>query len=593
MEKNLISAVVLSVLFLMGWYYFFVPRAVPPPAKSVQSKQGSVQSELSDKNSTIEKAGVSSKQSAKDTGGVSDALSSFRKQTKNLTSVEIEKSIDTPLARIVLTSRGAGVKHWWLKEAGNEASTKQHSNGSVKRSSPQSEAERGVSFSQHWPDLVNYSDSDGKAREISIEELPFSTFPELNFEEVKDTTPGEIESIWRAQLPSGLELEKRYVWGNGDQAGSKNSYFARLVLSFTNPTNQTIELKNFSIGWGGGLGTVDSEKKENTGVNRVLAYPSPTKEIMTFKTGEYPAGYAWMGIDNRYYLAAMIPQLGQFGFINTIKSKTNPSEAKLATKSLEIAPKSSKTFELKLYAGPKGYTQLKKWGLGLEHAVDFGYFGFLGKWALKALYWLHQLTGNYGWAIIILTCLLQIIMLPLSLKSYQSMAGMKKIQPKIQELQKRYKDDPKRLNQEMLNLYKEGKTNPFGGCIPMILQIPVFWAFFTMLRNSYELHGTPWMWWIKDLSQRDPYYILPIVMGAGMFLQQKISGTAGGDPTQAKMMTFMPIIFTFMFLNFPSGLVLYWLTNSILSMVTQYLCTKKYGAQPSPSPQLATNRLKQ
>ena len=162
------------------------------------------------------------------------------------------------------------------------------------------------------------------------------------------------------------------------------------------------------------------------------------------------------------------------------------------------------------------------------------------------------------------------------MKSYRSTAAMKKLQPKIQELQKRYKEDAKRLNQEMLSLYKESKTNPFGGCLPMILQIPVFWAFFTMLRNSYELRGTPWIFWIKDLSQHDPYYILPVVMGGGMFLQQKLSGSVG-DPTQAKVMMFMPIIFTAMFLNFPSGLVLYWLTNSILSISIQYWCTKKYA----------------
>ena len=157
----------------------------------------------------------------------------------------------------------------------------------------------------------------------------------------------------------------------------------------------------------------------------------------------------------------------------------------------------------------------------------------------------------------------------------QSTQAMKKIQPKIQELQKRYKDDSKRLNQELLGLYKGAKTNPFGGCIPMVLQIPVFWAFFTMLRNAYELKGAPWIFWITDLSQKDPSYVLPVVMGGGMFLQQKISGTTGADPAQAKMMAFMPIIFTFMFLKFPSGLVLYWLTNSAFSILTQTIYNRR------------------
>ena len=212
---------------------------------------------------------------------------------------------------------------------------------------------------------------------------------------------------------------------------------------------------------------------------------------------------------------------------------------------------------------------------------------FLGKWALKALYSIHKVTQNYGWSIIILTCILQVLLFPLSLKSYKSMALMKKLQPKILDIQTRYKDDSKRMNQEMIDLYKHAGTNPFGGCLPMIMQVPVFWAFFTMLRDAYELRGAHWIFWIKDLSQADTLFtdlfhlpftlgLLPLVMGGGMLAQQKISGSTG-DPTQAKMMMFMPFVFTFMFLKFPSGLVLYWLTNSIVSTATQYWCSRKYG----------------
>lgn len=508
-----------------------------------------------------------------------------KEEQKIAQELSTERIIKTAGTKIVITSRGAAVKHWWWKE-----------------NSPENSLDLA---SKTWVDLVNHPDEASGNSPIPLEKLPLSTFPELNFEEVKPSeATGKNDqnspSIWRALLPGGIELEKRYIFEDGSENAlkdeppsgttslsarlpapvrvsppvSKGSPFIKLALSFKNRTKQTLSLENFQIGWEGGLGTVESEKKENVNLIRVLAYPSPTKEVATFKTGEHKAEYAWVGIDNRYYLFAMLPEQGQFDHILTEKSKTNYGEVKLATNKLSLAPGESKVYELKIYAGPKGYTQLKKWGLGLEHSVDFGFFGFLGKWALKAMVALRGLTGNFGWAIVILTCMLQVIVFPLSLKSYKSMAGMKKIQPKTQELQKRYKDDPKRMNQEMMTLYKESKTNPFGGCLPMILQIPIFYAFFTMLRNSYELRGVPWILWIKDLSQHDPYYVLPVVMGGGMFLQQKISGTTG-DPTQAKMMMFMPVIFTFMFLKFPSGLVLYWLTNSILSMATQYWFTKK------------------
>lgn len=464
--------------------------------------------------------------------------------------IETERTIDTVSARIVLTSQGAAIKHWWLKEKSNVPVS--------------------TGAEQSWPDLVNSELS-------STEKLPLATFPDLHFTEVRtDVTDMMSKSVWRAILPSGAILEKEYLWQNDPQ--SKSANFIHLTLTVKNPTKKPIAAESLQLGMGGGLGTIESEKKENVRVSRVLAYPSPTKEVAKLETGQYKAEYQWVGVDNRYYLFALLPNRGQFDHVYVEKTKANPGEVKLATPGLALVPGESKSADLKVYGGPKGYTQLKRWKLGLEHSVDFGYFGFLGKWALKAMYALHRLTGNYGWAIVILTLLLQVIVFPLSMKSYKSMAGMKKIQPKIQELQKRYKDDPKRLNQEMLTLYRESGTNPFGGCLPMIMQLPIFWAFFTMLRNSYELHGAPWIFWVHDLSQRDPYYILPVVMGGGMFLQQRISGTAGtADPAQAKMMSFMPLIFTFMFLKFPSGLVLYWLTNSLISMGTQYWFSKKYA----------------
>lgn len=230
------------------------------------------------------------------------------------------------------------------------------------------------------------------------------------------------------------------------------------------------------------------------------------------------------------------------------------------------------------YLGPKGHEHLKSLHLGLEDSVDFGYFGFLGKIALAVLNYFQKVTGNYGWAIIILTITLQILVLPLTVKSFKASAAMKQLQPLVKNLQDTYKNDPKRLNVEMLNLYKTHKVNPLGGCLPMLLQLPIFWALFTTLRNAFELRGAHWILWVKDLSAPDtlmviagfPINILPLIMGVGMFFQQKMMSVAT-DPAQQKMMYMMPVIFTFMFWSFPSGLVIYWLTNSILTMTEQYI----------------------
>jgi YidC/Oxa1 family membrane protein insertase len=229
-------------------------------------------------------------------------------------------------------------------------------------------------------------------------------------------------------------------------------------------------------------------------------------------------------------------------------------------------------------------------GADLAKIVDFGFFDIIAKPLLHVMNFLHRYLPNYGVVIIIITIIVKLLFWPLSNKSYQSMSQMKKLQPKMAELRAKYKNDKKMMNQEIMNLYKLYKVNPLGGCLPMIFQIPVFFAFYKMLYQAIELRHAPFFLWIDDLSAPDrlfsfdftipmmtaPYGIpvLTIIMGASMFLQQKMSPPPG-DPTQAKMMMFMPIFFTFIFINFPSGLVLYWLVNNILSMGQQYYVTKK------------------
>lgn len=228
-----------------------------------------------------------------------------------------------------------------------------------------------------------------------------------------------------------------------------------------------------------------------------------------------------------------------------------------------------------LYAGPQEQKNLEKIADGLDLVVDYGWLTMIAAplfWVLELVY---KLTGNWGWAIIGLTVLIKAVFFPLSAASYKSMAKMKVLTPKLMKLKETYGDDKQRLNQEMMELYKKEKVNPLGGCLPILVQIPVFIALYWVLLGTVEMRDAPWLGWITDLSVMDPYYILPLIMGASMFVQTKLNPTPP-DPIQAKVMLYMPILFTFMFLWFPAGLVLYWVVNNVLSIAQQWQINRMF-----------------
>jgi len=285
---------------------------------------------------------------------------------------------------------------------------------------------------------------------------------------------------------------------------------------------------------------------------------------------------SWGGFESKYFIASSIPQ--QPTLTNLVISKDSRS---LVSVNLEgpkniILPGQSGTFKYALYLGPKDYNVLKVEGVGLENSINFGsWIKWLALPLLACLKFIYQYIHNYGLAIIIVTLLVKIIFWPLGNISYKSMKGMQKLQPKINEIREKHKGDKQKVNQEVMALYKAYKVNPMSGCLPMLIQIPVFFGLYKTLLYSIELRHAPFLFWIQDLSAKDPYYITPIIMGATMFLQQKMTPQPGGDQMQAKLMQWMPIIFTFMFLNFPSGLVIYWLFNNILSIGQQYYVNKR------------------
>jgi YidC/Oxa1 family membrane protein insertase len=304
-----------------------------------------------------------------------------------------------------------------------------------------------------------------------------------------------------------------------------------------------------------------------------------------------PGKTQWVAIEERYFMNSVLPEETIDGSM-ALSINKGLIENRLIWPEEEIAPLSQKTYSFDLYFGPKKIDILRTMGHNLELAVNFGWFDMLARPCLWLLNHLYGFIPNYGVAIIILTILVKLVLWPFGAKSYKSMNDMRKLQPLMAEIREKYKDDKKQMNQELMGLYRTYKINPMGGCLPMVAQIPVFFALYRMLYNSIELRHAPFMFWINDLSAPDrlfhfgftipfmqpPYGIpvLTIIMGATQLLQQKMSPPPG-DPTQAKMMMFMPLIFTFIFINFSSGLVLYWLTNNVLSISQQFYIQKKYA----------------
>jgi YidC/Oxa1 family membrane protein insertase len=281
----------------------------------------------------------------------------------------------------------------------------------------------------------------------------------------------------------------------------------------------------------------------------------------------------WTVTEDKYFIAALIPKTPPEAVVTRALAKEHVITGLVAS---GAAPAT-----YTLYAGPKDYERLKSLDASLQENIDFGWFMF-GSWSFVRLLaepmfvlltMIDRFVGNYGVSIILLTLLIKTVFIPLTHKSYKSMRAMQAIQPQVKHLQEKYKGNKEKLSKETMALYKEHQINPLGGCLPMFIQIPFFIAFFNILYTSIELRHAPFYGWITDLSAKDPYYILPVIMGVSMFVQQKIQPTSM-DPKQARIMMFLPVVFTFFFMNFPAGLVLYWLFNNLFTITQQFVTTR-------------------
>jgi YidC/Oxa1 family membrane protein insertase len=368
---------------------------------------------------------------------------------------------------------------------------------------------------------------------------------------------------------SGAQISKRFVFSNANYRIALDLETAafpnRFLLSIGTDFGITDwGAKGRFVGFIGPITLVDGE----------LIKDNPAK--MDRET-RHEGNIVWTALQDKYFIAAAIPT----GAGAVVVTGAGPTDVNAG---LEFKPAGGGPFSshVLFYAGPKEHGRLQALGVKLEETVDFGWFIY-GSWAIvrfiarplfHVLQFLHGFTGNYGVSIILLTIGVRVMFIPLSHKSYRSMKDMQLLQPQLKALQKKYKDDRQRLQREMMELYQKQKVNPLGGCLPMLLQIPVFVALFNVLYTTIEIRQAPFVLWIQDLSDKDPYFVLPIIMGLTMFAQQKMQPTTM-DPMQAKLFLMMPVLMTFLFLNFSSGLVLYMITNNVLTVSQQYF-TMKY-----------------
>ncbi len=385
-------------------------------------------------------------------------------------------------------------------------------------------------------------------------------------------------------------------------ANGSNGLLIEREYSFDNETylvDLIIRVKNSSVSPLQGipqLYQINSPFMGNSGPTSRYLFSGPVAfvngELETVKAKEFKDGpktitgaIDWAGYEGNYFLCGIVPIDGA-GNSFTMEGDQDLTRMQLAGALDTLQAGGIKEYKYHLFYGPKKLEMLKSIGYNLDKAVNFGWFDVIAKPTLWLLNKFYSVFGNYGIAIILVTILFKVLFWPITQKGMKSMKNMQKLQPKMAKIKEKYKDDPTKMNQEIMGLYKTYKVNPLGGCLPMVLQIPVFFALYKVLLQSIELRHAPFMLWITDLSAPDRLYlgfdipylggfpVLTVLMGASMYLQQKMSPSTA-DPTQAKIMMFLPIIFTFMFLNFASGLVLYWFINNLLSILQQVLINRE------------------
>ncbi|MBW2249927.1 MAG: membrane protein insertase YidC [Deltaproteobacteria bacterium] len=559
-QGRIIIAIALSLIVFLAWDFFFSGKK---DLKDPEKKAKVVQIEKETQKEEIQKKPYVKEQ--KDEGAkelVENKIELLKEKTTRIITV------NTPLYSVKISEKGAIFKSFVLKKY-REA---------VEKDAP-------------YKEIIVKKNKEGSIilglKENSIKGIEKAIFVSNLNEDTINIVNEERKVAFSWESPEGIIFEKVFFF-------SPEEYTIGLNVNIKNGSSQTFNDKIK-------LSLIKYFKQEKA----MYGFEGPSalinnklEQIKTKKLEDksiFSGTFKWIALQDRYFMSSILPLNNEDEQEGTMKLllEDNILEAHYILPNIIVNPGTQKKIEYKLFFGPKSMKILKKTGHNLDKAIDFGMFDILAKPCLWIMNLLHDnLIQNYGIAIIILTIFTKILLWPLGAKSYKSMGEMKKIQPLMAELREKYKNDKKKMNQEVMLLYKTYKVNPLGGCLPMVVQIPVFFALYRMLYEAIELRHAPFFLWINDLSAPDRLFnfdfsipfmqapsgipVLTIIMGGSMLLQQKMSPPMG-DPAQAKMMMFMPVIFTVIFINFSSGLVLYWLTNNLLSIAQQHYIMKKHA----------------
>ena len=546
MEKRVILFLVLSLAIIFGYEYVLKELGVLPqlPAPSESTAPSSSQPPSP---SVLGPANEPSNIPASETSSVKSAVEDLRPRGPEGGPIAAETvEVDTNLYRAKFTTRGAVMTSWELK----------HYRGSLDEQPAVQLVRQGGKFP--GPLAVITDDT------VLANELGEGLYKvEKDFTTLEQAHPDGHVTFYYENAEKGVRLEKRLTF-------HADSYVVDIAVKergLDGSVNVVLGTNFGIVEWGDGfIGLIGPAS---------LVDGKVEKETPDFES-ERKGTVQWAALQDKYFLSVLIPKQSSSVLVKKEGDKLVSTGVRMPVIS------SGTTLGLQLYAGPKEYDTLRSLQIGLEDTIDFGWFIF-GSWgAVKAvakpifyvLRFINDYTHNYGLTIIVLTLAIKMLFVPLQYKSYKSMKQMQVIQPKVSAIQEKFKDDRDRLNKELIKLYRDHKANPVGGCLPMMLQMPVFVALFNILYMTIDLRQAPLGLWITDLSVQDPYYVLPVVMGVTMMIQQKITPTTM-DPTQAKIMMMLPAFMTFLFINFPAGLVLYWLTNNTLT-IGQQIVTERF-----------------
>jgi YidC/Oxa1 family membrane protein insertase len=559
-NKRAILAIVLAFFILLGYQYLFVP----PQTEQEQAAQEQVQEttpppKIGEAETRVPAPAPAPTPAPEAISTLEEPEPAFEVPASLPTQKGRDVTVETNLYSAVISETGGGFKSFRLKDY-NETPEPD----SELKELVQTDSVRELPLYFSW------------GVEPSRAQIP----PYKADRESIDAMAGQVQTLtMKASMSSGLEFTRTLVF-------EPENYLIKMTVEIDNPTQTALQ--------GAPYLSLTNQPFSQQAQRYFFSGPAALVDgkLEEVKTGDLEKGsktlkgnITWVAYEGTYFMTGIIPEqkeeqavkLSADGDKTTILL-TGPEEVIQAQGHLQ--------YEYLIYFGPKKISTLQEVGHDLERAINFGWFDKLARPALYLLNFFYQYFGNYGVAIILVTVLIKILFWPIAQKGLKSMKNMQKIQPKMAKLKEKYKNDKTRLNEEMMGLYKTYKVNPLGGCLPMLLQIPVFFALYKVLLQAIELRHAPFMLWISDLSAPDrlmigvdiPYLgglpVLTLLMGGSMFLQQRMTPSPA-DPTQAKIMMFLPVIFTFMFLNFASGLVLYWLINNLLTIGQQYVINRQ------------------